>query len=141
MAFDPISIGLEIGGKLIDRWFPDPQKAAEAKLEMFKMQQAGEFKGIDIVAANALEQIKVNAVEAAHPNIFVSGGRPAAMWVCVSGLAYTFLIQPLLAWVAAILKYPIPPIIDIAALMQLLLGMLGLAGIRSFEKSRGVASK
>ena len=141
MAFDPITVGLEVVGKVIDRVFPDPAQAASAKLEAMKMQQAGEFKEIDTVAQNALEQIKVNAVEAASGSKFIGGGRPAAMWVCVLGLLYSFLLQPLLAWLALIFKGPIPPSIDMSMLMELLFGMLGLAGIRSYDKKNGVASK
>jgi hypothetical protein len=141
MSFDPITAVLDVAGKLIDKFFPDPNQAAAAKLEMFKAQQAGEFKQLDQDFQLAIEQIKTNAVEAANPSVFVSGGRPAAMWVCVGGLFYTFLAQPLLAWGAAIFKLPIPPVIDSGMLIQLLVGMLGLAGWRSLDKSNGVASK
>lgn len=141
MGFDPITAGLEVAGKIIDRVFPDPAQRDKAKLDIMKMQQDGEFKQMEIDANNALEQLKVNAVEAASGSLFIGGGRPAAMWVCVSGLAYTFILQPLLTWFSSISSIPAPPVIDTSLLVQLLVGMLGLAGIRGYEKAKGVASK
>ena len=143
MSFDITGIGsiFDFGSKLIDKIWPDKTEAEKAKLALLQLQQAGEFKELELQQQIAIEQIKVNAVEAQSGSVFVSGGRPAAMWVCVSGLAYTFILQPLLAWAATILKYPIPPVIDTSALMQLLVGMLGLAGWRSLDKKNNVASK
>ena len=141
MGFDPITAGLEVAGKIIDRVFPDPTQRDKAKLDMIKMQQDGEFKAMEIEAANALEQIKVNAVEATSTSTFVSGGRPAALWVCVFGMAYTFIFQPLFSWGAVVAGVASPPTIDSAFLIQLLMGMLGLAGIRSYDKAKGTASK
>ena len=143
MGFDITGLGsiFDFGSKIIDKIFPDKTVAEAAKLKMFELQQQGEFKEIDNDFQLTLEQIKVNAIEAASPNMFVSGGRPAAMWVCVGGLAYTFILQPLLAWGALIAEVPVPPVIDTSMLLQLLIGMLGLAGWRSFDKSKNVASK
>jgi len=141
MAFDPLTAALDVAGKVIDRVFPDPTQAANAKLEMFKAQQAGEFKQLDQDVQLQLEQIKVNAVEAASGSTFVSGGRPAAMWVCVMGLFYSFIAQPVLVWLSGIIKIAAPPVIDSSLLVQLLVGMLGLAGWRTLDKTKGVASK
>jgi len=141
MAFDPLTAALDIGGKLIDRLWPDPAQRDAAKLAMLKLQQEGEFKQLDQDFQLALEQAKINGIEAANPSIFVSGGRPAAMWVCVLGLFYTFFAQPLLAWVSTMAKFPAPPVLDTGVLVQLLLGMLGLAGWRSMDKANNVASK
>jgi hypothetical protein len=84
-------------------------------------------------------QVEVNKIEAQHASVFVSGWRPAVGWCCVLGLAYSFLIQPLCTWGATIFHYPAPPILDTGVLFQLLVGMLGLAGFRSWEKKEGVA--
>ena len=64
MAFDPISAALDIGGKLIDRLWPDPTQAAQAKLELFKLQQSGEL-------AQITGQLEINKVEAANSSVFV----------------------------------------------------------------------
>ena len=90
MAFDPISAALDIGGKLIDRLWPDPTQAAQAKLELFKLQQSGEL-------AQITGQLEINKAEAQHSSVFVAGWRPFIGWVCGSALAYQYLIRPLVA--------------------------------------------
>lgn len=94
-----------------------------------------------------LAQIEVNKVEAAHASVFVSGWRPAVGWVGVAALAYQFLLYPLLTWVwawtQAVGALPAgmqpPPVLEADALWVILSGVLGIAGMRSFEKSRGVS--
>ena len=96
-----------------------------------------------------LAQIEVNKVEAASASVFVSGWRPAVGWVGVAGLGYQFLGYPLMQWLWAFGQgidlipkdLPAPPDLQIDQLMVLLSGLLGFGGMRSFEKSRGVASK
>lgn len=124
---------LEFGSKLIDRLIPDEGKKAEAQLELMKMAQNQDF-------AVVLEQIKVNAVEAQSTSPWVSGWRPGAGWCCVAGLAYTFLLQPLLSWASSISEFPVPPSIDTEYLIYLLGAMLGIGGLRTVEKVKGVAS-
>jgi len=69
MSLDPVTALLDIGGKVIDRLWPDPTQAANAKLELFKLQQSGEL-------AQIAGQLEINKVEAANPSVFVSGWRP-----------------------------------------------------------------
>lgn len=133
MAYDPISAALELGSKIIERLWPDPAKRDEAKLELFKMQQAGEL-------AQITAQLKVNEVEASNPSVFVSGWRPFVGWVCTAGLAIQFIIGPCGAWVAALLGHAVAfPSLDMGTLLTLLGGMLGLGGLRTVEKLNGVA--
>ena len=135
MALDPVSALLDIGGKVIDRVWPDPTQAAQAKLELFKLQQSGELTQI-------AGQLEINKAEAQNPNIFVSGWRPAIGWVCAFALLYQYLAKPLGEGIAAALGHPIPTLPGLDEnLWQLLLGMLGLGGLRTFEKVQGVASK
>jgi len=78
-------------------------------------------------------QIEVNKVEASHPSLFVSGWRPACGWVCISALAYSTIISPILGiWVVV-------PEVDVSLLTTVLMGMLGLGAMRSFEKTKGVS--
>ena len=125
---------IEAGRALIDRLFPDPvAQAAErsnAQMELLKLAQSGD-----------LAQMEVNKVEAQHASIYVAGWRPGAGWVCVAGLGYSFLLQPLLPWIVASLGGSVEalPTIDTETLMVLLLGMLGLGGLRTAEKIKGVA--
>ena len=65
--------------------------------------------------------------------------RPAAGWVCVAGLAYQFLFQPLAAWSGGIHGWAPPPVLDLGDLYGLLFGMLGLGAYRSFERLKGKA--
>jgi hypothetical protein len=128
-------------GSLLEKFLPDPKQAADAKLKMLELAQAGELKVLDADLQMALAQIKVNEVEAASPDNFRAGWRPATGWVCVAGLAYQFLVMPLLPWFANVLGADVPPLpkIDNDTLMVLLTGMLGLGGMRTFEKVKGAA--
>jgi hypothetical protein len=128
-----------IGSKIIDRVIPDPQARAAAALEMFRAQQAGEFKEIDAQLQRDLGQLEVNKVEAASGNAFASSWRPLCGYVCVLGLSYQFLLQPLLAWGSGIWAIPLPPNLDLGDLLTLLGGMLGLGSLRTAEKLKGVA--
>jgi hypothetical protein len=131
----PVLAMLGIGEKLIERLWPDPGKAAEAKLELFKLEQSGEL-------AQIMGQIEVNKAEAANASVFVSGARPFIMWICGIGLGMQFIVSPLLTWGAAFLgKVVVLPPLDMGTLLTLLMGMLGLSGMRTVEKLNRVASK
>lgn len=125
--------------KLIDKVIPDPQAKANAQLEMLRMQQAGEFKEIETNLQLALGQLEVNKIEAAAPDAFRGGWRPATGWCGVIGLLYTYLLQPLLTWASSIWGIPAPPPLDMGDLLILLGGMLGLSGMRSLERLKGKA--
>lgn len=131
MPIDPITAALDIGSKVIDRLWPDPQQRDAAKLELLKMQQAGE-----------LAQIAVNQEEAKSASLFVSGGRPFIMWVCGIGCSWNWIGLPVLKAGMAIagVNLDVSPA-DLSEMMPLLLGMLGLGGLRTVEKINGVASK
>jgi hypothetical protein len=136
MAFDPISLALEIGGKVLDRVFPDPTERAKAQLELLKLEQSG-----DLAVMTA--QTDINKVEAGNAHLFVSGWRPFVGWCCGIALLYASLIEPFSRFIAQVVfKYNGEfPYIDTDLTLQILLGLLGLAGMRSWEKKEGVASK
>jgi len=121
---------LGIASKVFDKVFPDPVKAAEAKLELYKLQQSGELTAM-------IAQTDTNKVEAASSSVFVAGWRPFIGWVCGLALMYQYLIRP---FVTAFYPELIFPGLD-DNLWQLLLGMLGLGGLRTFEKTKGVAAQ
>lgn len=132
----------DFGGKLLDKIFPDPVKAQEAKIELFKLQQTGELAQLAAETDITKAQIGVNAVEAASQSTFVSGGRPFVIWIGGAGLAYAAIIEPLLRFVAAVgFHYTGAfPLIDTSITMQVLFGVLGLGAMRSYDKKNGVAS-
>ena len=129
---------LECGGKVIDKLFPDKDAADRAKLELFKLQQAGELQQLAQEFELAKSQIAVNQQEAQSASVFVSGWRPAIGWVCALALAYQYLIRPVAVWALRARGVYVPdmPGLD-DNLWQLLMGMLGLGGLRTFEKVKG----
>ena len=88
----------------------------------------------------AMAQIEVNKVEAASNSIFKGGWRPFIGWVCGTAFAYHFVLQPLLVFILTYAGHPVPelPEFDMASLMTVLGGLLGLGGLRTFEKYKGV---
>lgn len=124
----------ELGKGLIDRMFPDPAAKAAAELELLKMTQAGDLNVI-------LEQLKINAVEAANPSIFVAGWRPFVGWICGFGLLYATIFHNILEWISVIRNWPLPPAVDTDTLIYVLGAMLGIGGLRTLEKIRGIATK
>jgi hypothetical protein len=130
---------LNIGVKIIDKVIPDPAAKAEATRKLFEIQQAGELAALDADLKIALKQGDINQEEAKDPGLFKSGWRPGVGWVCLLGLLYTFMAQPLLAWGSSLYGKPAPPVLDLEVLITLLSGMLGLGGFRTFEKLKKVA--
>lgn len=119
------------------------------RLQMALEERKLDLEAAKIAQAGDLAQIEVNKVEAASPSIFVAGWRPAIGWVGVLAMVYQFLAYPLLQWgwtwgqgaglVPAELQPP--PAVDADQLWVILSGILGIAGMRSFEKTKGVAAK
>lgn len=123
-------IGDAIGGieKIIGRFKKsDDEKIREQALEMEPL----------------LLQLRTNLAEAGHGSRFVAGWRPAAGWVCVTGLFYQYVLYPLLIWIwafAGIGGAP-PPSLDMQVMMTLLFGMLGIGAQRSYDKLKGTDTK
>ena len=86
-----------------------------------------------------MAQVEVNKQEAAHKSLFVAGWRPAIGWICGLGMLSNFIIVPMTNFVLALLESPVVvPLIELETMMPVLLGMLGLGGMRSYEKAKGV---
>jgi len=84
----------------------------------------------------ALVQAEINKEQAQHRSIFVAGARPFLMWVCGFGFMFAFLINPILQW---LLPHIGAPELPLDVMMELTLAMLGLAGLRTYEKLKGVS--
>lgn len=93
---------------------------------------------LEIQKAN-IAQIEVNKAEALHRTVFVAGWRPFIGWTCGLALAYHFILQPIIVFTMSVngLDYDLPEF-DMGSLMTIVLGLLGLGGMRSFEKLKGL---
>ena len=126
----------DLAGKVIDKIFPDKDAAEKAKLELFRMQQEGNLKELEAEFQLKIQQLVINAEEAKNGSVFVSGWRPFVGWVCGSALAYNYIVMPFIVWGAKNFYPDAPsmPILDMGELMTLLIGMLGIGFMRSWDK-------
>ena len=109
---------------VVDKFVETPDEKAAFKTVMAKLAQEP-----------GLAQVELNKIGAAHRSIFVAGWRPFIGWVCGVGLAFSFLVNPLLQWVTG----SAGPELPLNIMMELVIGMLGLAGLRTAEKMTGRA--
>ena len=130
-----ISATAEFLGGLMKRVFPEKM----SELDAAKMQQEltmalvrGEFEPV-------MAQLKVNEEEAKHESVFVAGWRPFVGWVCGSAFAYSFVVQPILVFILTAVKWEAPPLpaLDMGPLLAVLGGILGIGGLRTYEKVKG----
>lgn len=133
---NPIGAIVAAVGGVIDDLHTSDKERLDAEIELRKID-AGLLQG----------QMEVNKVEAASSSLFVAGWRPAIGWIGAVALGYQFLLYPLLVWIWTLLQardlvpgsLQPPPMLDTEALWVVLSGMLGIAGLRSVEKVKGVA--
>jgi hypothetical protein len=123
--------------EIISAFKIDPTIAAGHAARLAELENALITAQLQAEVALSQAQSKVNEAEAAGGGAFARNWRPAIGWICGGGLAYTFLVQPFVAWGSTNFHWVAPPLLNIDALMTLLFGMLGLGVQRSFDKSRG----
>ncbi len=130
---NPLILGplFEMGKTLLDRFVPDPEAKRQAEMELVRMAADGELKQV-------IAQLEINAREAQHASVWVAGWRPFFGWAGGAGFIYATIAQPLLAWGAAIKGWPAPPALNLDLLWVVITGMLGIGGLRSVEKIKGV---
>ena len=120
---------LGLAGPILDKIIEDKdaknQIAAQLEQQLVGLQAA---------------QAQANIEQSKHPSLFVAGARPAIMWICALGLMTNFFIMPIAEWVVSV-WFPGRwlPSLQTEELMTLTLALLGLGGMRSWEKSKGVA--
>lgn len=127
-AFDPVTAVTNVVGQVIDRVWPDPAQAAAAKLQLMQLQQTGELTAIT-------GQMDINKVEAGSESLFVSGGRPFIIWVCGAAFAWNWVGLPLAKFGMMVIGHPVVmQAADMSEMMPVLMGLLGLGGMRTWEK-------
>lgn len=121
---------------LLDRIIPDPAARERAKLELLRTDRAQDLEELKAALAADQSQTEINKTEAASSDRFVAGWRPFIGWVCGVAFAYHFIVQPLLAFAISnsSSQAVILPDFDMNALSTVLMGMLGLGGLRTLEK-------
>lgn len=122
---------LEFGKAILDRFVPDPAAKQAAEMEMFRMAADGELKQI-------LAQLEINAREAQHASIFVAGWRPFFGWIGGFAFLYATIGMSVLNWILALKSLPPLPELNMELLWVVITGMLGIGGLRTFEKNKGL---
>ena len=125
---------------MIDKFFKPISdligKAIPDKTKRMELEASIKSQMIDLQKS----QNEINLAQAKHGSIFVAGARPAILWICALGLAWQFFLAPLMNWAVVISGSTIqPPVINTEGLMTLTLSLLGLGGLRTAEKWKGVA--
>jgi len=123
---------LPLVSTVLDRVIPDKNAKEKAKREIEKTL-------IDNATQISLAQAETNKIEAAHRSVWVAGWRPCLGWISALGFLFVFILQPLAQWVSALLGIVVVlPDFQTDILMELTFAMLGLAGLRTYEKQKGL---
>jgi hypothetical protein len=132
---DAIAAVSNLADSAVKRIWPDATEVEKAKLQQLTQELQYNFQLV-------YGQLEINKIEAASSSVFVSGWRPAVGWICGAALGYAAIIEPLARFVATVAfgYLGVFPVINTELTLQILLGLLGLAGMRSFDKKSGVSS-
>jgi len=118
---------------LLDKFIPDKDLKNQLAHDIATMAEDHMHEEIKM-------QMEVNKQEAAHKSLFVAGWRPFIGWTCGIALAWHFVLQPLITFLLVLFDFTLPelPTFDMGSLMTVLMGMLGLGGLRTYEKQKGL---
>lgn len=133
---------VETVGKIADDLITSDQERAQMAIEERKL----DLEAQRVAQTVDLAQTEVNKAEAGHASLFVAGWRPAIGWIGGAAMAYQFLAYPLLQWGWAVMQsrglipaeFAAPPVMASDQLWVILSGILGIAGMRTYEKRSGV---
>jgi hypothetical protein len=135
MSIDPITSGIDLITSIISRVWPDKTEQEKAELQVALQEDTN-------LTAILTHQADIDANEAQSDNLFISGWRPSIGWVCSLSFAWQFVIQPILLFIASATNHPITlPTFDLSTMSTVLFGMLGLSGMRTYEKVQKVNKK
>lgn len=126
-------------GETVDNLFTSDEERLELKNEKYKAEREFNLKERQILADQNIAQTRINIEEAKSGSFFVAGWRPAIGWVGALALFYQFILYPLLLWLPNV-DNPPPPL-DYTMLYSLITGMLGIAGMRSYDKMKETDTK
>ena len=131
---------IPILGSVLDKVIPNTAERERVKAEITLKLAENETELVKLFAAQDQGQIEINKEEAKSSSLFVSGWRPAVGWICAFGCAWAFILKPVLDWGVAIAGSTATlPVFQTGELMSLLLGLLGMGTLRTYEKFKGVA--
>jgi len=118
---------------ILDKVIPDADMKAKLAHQLATMADTHAQQAL-------LSQLEINKAEAASGSLFKGGWRPFVGWVCGIALLYHFILSPLIIFGVTLTGVDIPPIpeFDMGSLMTVLMGMLGLGGLRTYEKQKGI---
>lgn len=116
-------------------YIPDPEARAKAQAEATTQM-------LQFVTNQNQAQLAVDEADANNRNVFVAGWRPAIGWACGAAFAWDYVLQPMATFACAACSHPVVlPSLDTSEMMPVLMGMLGLGGMRTYEKVAGVAAR
>lgn len=137
MAFDPLTAILNLGNTVLDRVLPDKTANDAAKAQLLSLQVSGEL-------ATNIAQAQIDQTEAANSSVFVAGWRPFVGWACGGAFVYAFIVQPFLQFILVAFHSTFDvtkiPSLNLSEMMPVLIGMLGLGAMRSYDKSQGTGN-
>ena len=131
------------GVKLIDELYTSEEEKAEQVAKLAKIQQQGDLEAMKMEVSLLQGQLAINQKEAQHASVFVAGARPFIIWVGGASLLWAGIVHPLLTWLWAFkgIDGTPPPMIDSGQLLAIVSGLLGVGGMRSYDKTKGTDTK
>ena len=138
MGFPILGDIIETVGKLAGKAIVDKDKVREIQFKLEELKDRANERFHE----QSIGQIEINKEEAKHSSMFVAGWRPGMGWVGVVGMGYTFVLAPFIEFFARLSGYDgVMPMPDTGQLMTLVLGMLGLGAMRSYDKTQDTETK
>ena len=135
-----ISDGLSLAKTIADKVAPDANLETKGKIDQALLELNEQYEVKLRELAIQLAQIELNKIEASNSNLFISGWRPFIGWVCGVGFCYSIILEPIARFIATVIFSYLGafPVIDTNLTIQVLMAILGLGGMRTYEKLKGV---
>lgn len=131
---------LPLLGNVLEKVIPNPAEREKAKAELSLRLLEQETQLLKLFTENDKAQLEINKEEVKSGSLFVAGWRPYVGWVCGIGMTWAYVLKPIADWVLAVIGSTAePPNVNVAELLNLLLALLGMGALRSYEKLKGAA--